>query len=108
MKPATFDENIHLSLLNELYRAFDFFNKKYAAKKLVRPVIAISPAGKKKAQGWFCNDIWSHKDKTMHEINICTESFGKGMDNTFDTLLHEMAHLKNFQNNIDDCTEQPS
>lgn len=103
--------NLHLELTQELYRAFDFFNGHFAKGILEKPVITIASAGGRKAHGWFCHSIWgSLKDanKKMHEINICAESLKDGVNQTMDTLLHEMAHLYNFQKNgkVVDCTEQ--
>lgn len=100
------DQNVHIELMKELYRSFDFFNKKFAGGKLRRPVITIATRGTHKAMGWFCNNIWSVKDKAVHEINICGEALAEGIEQTMDTLLHEMAHLKNFDAGIEDCTDQ--
>jgi hypothetical protein len=105
-KAKTVDENLHLNLMTELYRSFDFFNEKYAKGKLNKPVIQIATAGTRKAMGWFCHDIWSQDGKTKHEINICGEALAAGIEQTFDTLLHEMAHLQNFDAGIKDCTDQ--
>lgn len=100
-----FDENLHLELMGELYRIFDFLNKYYKVG-LERPVITIASKGNKAALGWFCHDIWQQDDKTMHEINICGEALSKGVNETIGTLLHEIAHMKNFVAKIPDCNEQ--
>lgn len=108
MKRQITDSNLHLELQAELYRAFNFFNKKYAKGKLKTPVVTIQSRGKQKAHGWFCHNIWSIGTNTAHEINICAESLAEGINQTVDTLLHEMAHLANYQEHskVVDCTDQ--
>jgi hypothetical protein len=102
------DDNLHLGLMKELYRLFDEANKHFK-KDLKRPVITIQSAGKQKAEGWFAHDMWQAKGESIHEINICAESLAKGISQTVDTMLHEMAHLENFvknDNKVVDCTDQ--
>jgi hypothetical protein len=101
--------NIPLQLMNELYRSYDFLNTHFCEGKLPRPIIIITRDTKRKAHGWFSGDAWNHQSEKVSEIALCASSFAKGDDEVFDTLLHEMAHLKNFYENdckIVDCSEQ--
>lgn len=98
--------NTHLELQAELYRAFHFFNKKFADNKLETPVITIQSRSHHKAHGWFCREIWEQGGTVKHEINISAESLAEPIQQTFNTLLHEMAHQWNFMHGIDDCTDQ--
>lgn len=98
-------DNTHLQLMAELYRAFDFFNVHYKSE-LTRPVITINTAGTRKAMGWFCKDIWMQDEKPVCEINICGEALAKGIMQTMGTLLHEMAHFKNHILGVKDNNDQ--
>lgn len=100
------ESNLHLKLMEEMYRAFYFFNQHFDAK-LPRPVISVATAGKKKALGWFAHDSWQTKDKdSMHEITICAEAMVKGVEQAMEILIHEMAHMRNFEDKIDDCNSE--
>lgn len=102
-------ENIPLELMVELHRSFDHFNNHFCQGTLPRPILIVSSNFKKKAHGWFASDAWSLKGEVMSEITLCGESFKNGPDHVLDTLLHEMAHLKNYIDNerkIVDCTPQ--
>jgi hypothetical protein len=103
-KPVVADKNVHMELMAELYRAFDFFNKKFAVG-LERPVITIASKGNRAVLGWFSHDIWESSGRTLHEINICGAALAKGPYQAFETLLHEMAHMKNRAAGIVDVAE---
>lgn len=101
-------DNIHISLMQEMYRAFDFFNAHYKLE-LDRPIITLVNDTKKKAAGWFSHDIWSAGSESMHEINVCAEQMAQGVNRCMEILVHEMAHLKNFEvagKKVVDCTDQ--
>ena len=93
-------------LIKELYRAFDFFNNKLADGKLPKVVITIQEAGRKNALGWFGKGYWSDKicKDGVSEINLSAEWMSRSPEAILETLLHEMAHLKNAVNGIRDCT----
>ena len=82
--------------LDELYRAFDFFNDRFASGKLPKVIITIQEAGRRNAVGWFGNSFWRDNvcDQGVCEINLSAEWLGS-TDSTLCTLLHEMAHLWN-------------
>jgi len=82
--------------LDELYRAFDFFNDKFADGRLPKVIITIQEAGRRKAVGWFGESFWKDDicDQGVCEINLSAEYLGSA-DSTLCTLLHEMAHLYN-------------
>ena len=93
-------------LIKELYRAFDFFNEYFTEGKLPKVVITIQESGRRNAYGWFGNGFWS--DKTckngVGEINLSAEYMARSPEGILETLLHEMAHLKNAVAGIRDCT----
>ncbi len=105
------DNKIHLTLLSTLYRAFDHFNQTFSSSEpLPTPVINLGPAGKRPYYGWFRANSWTVKDKQTEgsdplipEINISPEYLDRKPEDVFETLLHEMAHLKNWVLGIKDC-----
>jgi len=97
--------NTHMKLQGELYRAFNFFNDHHSLG-LPEPVITVASKGVHKMLGWFSHDIWEVNGEKKHEINICAEHLAKGMLPALQTLVHEIAHLKNFAAGVKDCNDQ--
>jgi len=99
----------YTNLLNELYRSFDFFNEFFCQGKLNKPIITTQGEKRKgKTWGWFGKDFWTEHSGEEHnklnEINLTAESLHREPNAVLCTLLHEMAHLKNSQEGIFDCT----
>lgn len=92
--------------IEELYRAFDFFNERFADNKLPKVIITIQEAGRKNAYGWFGESFWKDGicEQGVCEINLSAEYMGRDSHAILETLLHEMAHLKNAVNGVRDCT----
>ena len=92
--------------IEELYRAFDFFNNRFAQGKLPKVIITIQEAGRKNAYGWFGESFWKDGicEQGVCEINLSAEYMGRDPYAILETLIHEMAHLKNAINGIRDCT----
>lgn len=113
----------YIALLQELNRAFDFFNTLFCEGKLNKPFITVT-SSKKSSLGHFWAEVWVdengeqkqeegagqevEKKKIVkeNEINISADYLNKGADEVLHTLLHEMAHLKNYQEGIKDCNDQ--
>lgn len=93
-------------LLAELYRAFNFFNKKFVKGELPNVVITVQNQGRRNALGWFGKGFWADKvtDNGVSEINLSAEYVARGPNSLLETLLHEMAHLYNASKGIRDCT----
>ena len=92
--------------IDELQRNFKKLNDIYFGGKLEKPVITILTDNKGGAYGWISiNKVWSSKDKKYYrEINLCAEYLNRPAELVITTLLHEMVHLYNIQNNIQDCS----
>lgn len=92
--------------MEELYRAFDFFNKRFAEGRLPKVIITVQESGRKNAYGWFGNKFWSDGvcNNGVSEINLSAEYMGRDPLAILETLLHEMAHLFNAQHDIRDVT----
>ena len=92
--------------IDELQRNFRKLNEIYFNNTLEKPVITILTDNKGGAYGWISvNKVWSSKDKKYYrEINLCAEYLNRPAELVIATLLHEMCHLYNIQNNIQDCS----
>lgn len=92
--------------INELYRAFDFFNKWFTGNKLPKTIITIQEAGRRNAYGWFGQSFWKDGvcEQGVHEINLSAEWMSRDVNGILETLLHEMVHLYNADNDVRDCT----
>jgi hypothetical protein len=95
-----------LSAVDELQRCFKFFNEKFFDGKLPRPVIAVSTDHTGGAYGWITlGKVWSDKSGEWHrEINVTAEHLNRPVVEVIVTLLHEMCHLFNIENNVQDCS----
>ncbi|MDR1409601.1 MAG: SprT-like domain-containing protein [Oscillospiraceae bacterium] len=84
---------------------FDLFNAHFYNNELIRPAITVSPDGGRGSYGW-CSvyEIWNAEDEKYREINLCAEYLDRPMNEVCATLLHEMAHLYNLQNGIQDVS----
>lgn len=89
--------------VKELERLFTLMNRKFYGGKLLKPIITVQSAGRMKAYGWFCGNLWTVKKDQVPEINLCAEWMKRSTDEVMVTLLHEMVHLDNWQNDIKDC-----
>lgn len=110
-------------VLEQLESLFSKFNEKFYNGELQRPVITVSPDTTKGAYGWCTAwKAWSTKDKVVdlskatpdeleamknegfYEINICAEHLSRPFDQIAETLLHEMVHLYNLQEGVQDTS----
>ena len=71
-----------------------------------RPVITILADATTGTYGWITkNKVWCSKDNEWHrEINLCAEYLNRDTELVIATLLHEMCHLYNMQNEIQDTS----
>lgn len=93
-------------VVGELERCFTHFNKVLYKNTLPKVVITVQSARKQKAWGWFSKNAWTDKsERTIPEINIGAESLTRPLDELLGTLIHEMVHLCNWFNDVEDCGE---
>ena len=94
------------SAIDELQRAFKLLNETYFNNELERPVITILVDCTTGAYGWISvNKVWNSKDQRwFREINLCAEYMNRKPVEIICTLLHEMCHLYNIQNGIQDTS----
>ena len=97
-------------VVNALDALFEKLNDKFFESALSKPVITLSEEGRKNAYGWFTIDkVWQDGQRgDCHEINICPEYLYRPIEDICETLLHEMVHLKNFQDGVKDYSRSGS
>lgn len=103
------EKNITIqTVISELYNAYDLINKTFFNSSL--PTIAItiqSDTRRKLTMGWCTQkEVWGDKEGKikMYEINLTPEFLDLDFYETMDTLMHEMVHLYNKVNNIQDVS----
>ncbi|OWR25677.1 hypothetical protein CDO73_26225 [Saccharibacillus sp. O23] len=92
---------------DELHNAFKRLNKEFFNKELPTPAITIQASGKRKALSWCSTkEIWEDKDRTIkrYELNIAAEHLNAEFMDVMESMLHEMVHLYNAVNGIQDCS----
>lgn len=47
---------------------------------------------------------WRRGEDERHELNICADWLNRPIEQVVATMIHEMAHLMNIQNGIQDCS----
>jgi len=94
------------SVIAKLEMLFEIFNKHFFDGELENPVIAVSPDTTKGAYGWCTSwKAWQgEKEGGYYEINMCAEHLSRPFAETCGTLIHEMVHLKNLQDKIQDTS----
>lgn len=48
--------------------------------------------------------VWKRKGENRHELNIAADWLERPIENVVATMIHEMVHLYNMQNDIQDCS----
>lgn len=100
--------------INRLENLFSILNIRFFDGMLQRPVITVSPATRR-CYGWCTSwKAWTDKPETgqeedgnsegYYEINLCSEYIARPFEETVETLLHEMVHLFNMQEGIQDTS----
>jgi len=93
-------------ILRELRKMFIEFNIKYFDGQLKEPMIVVQTHGQKKSTLGWCSvhQIWSgeNEDEKEYEITMCAEYLNRTFHELCGTMQHEMVHLYNIYNNIQD------
>lgn len=90
-----------------LEQIFDKLNQLKFNNELKKPIVTIQSKGRMKCFGWCSNiTFWkNNKEEEFYEINIVAEYLNREFSEICETMLHEMVHLHNSQNNIKDCSK---
>lgn len=89
-----------------LQSAFNKINEHFYNNELEKVIITVKEGKRKGAFGWIeIAKNWNQNGTARHEINISADYLGeRTVIDTITTLMHEMAHLYDIQNNIKDTT----
>ena len=101
------NQSLH-DIIEKLEKLFSTFNDKFFNGECEKPIITISPDTTKGAYGW-CTAWKAWKNSTddkegYYEINMCAEYLNRPFLHTCSTLIHEMVHLLNLQNKVQDTS----
>ena len=94
-------------VIGELETLLTTFNKALFEGKLEKPVITVSPDSTKGAYGWCTGwKAWQNGEENggFYEINLCAEYLNRPFEETCGTLIHEMVHLWNLQEGVQDTS----
>jgi len=94
-------------VIDELENLFSKFNARFFDSKLEKPVITVSPDHTRGAYGWCTGwKAWQDgaKEGGYYEINLCAEYLNRPFEETCGTLLHEMIHLFNLFEGVQDTS----
>lgn len=95
-------------VIEELHKAFEYLNRDCFEGKLPLPAITVQSRGKnQKTLGWCSvNKIWKDNGNNdeKYEITIVAEALNRGLVPVMATLMHEMVHLHNLENDIKDTS----
>lgn len=105
------------NIIQKLEDLFEQFNSKFYNGQVQRPIITVSPDMTKGAYGWCTTwKAWKKADTSeietdkheelvgYYEINLCAEHLARPFTEVCATLLHEMVHLWNLQNEVQDTS----
>lgn len=93
-------------VIEELENLFSKFNARFFDGGLEKPVITVSPDHTRGAYGWCTGwKAWkAGEDEGHYEINLCAEYLNRPFEETCGTLIHEMVHLQNLQDGVQDTS----
>lgn len=99
-----------LSAVDELQRMFKGLNALFFDNELEKVIITIQTDVTKGAYAWISTaPVWSDKDnRSYREINIVAEYLNREPALVISSLLHEMCHLYNLQQGIQDTSRAGS
>lgn len=86
-----------------LEKMFRQLNQDKFNGELETPIITIQSTPR--AYGHVtCGKVWKRKESNAYELNIGAGTLDRPIENVVSTLLHEMVHIYNLMNNIQDCS----
>lgn len=94
-----------VGLVSAFEKSFDHCNAQYFGGLIARPVITIAQGAKARAYGWVSvAQVWHEisGEQRAHELNISSEYLNRSFEDVACTLMHEIVHLENLRNGIQD------
>lgn len=87
----------------QLEKMFRALNARYFEGKLEEPIITLQDTPR--AYGHVtCGKTWTAGEKQKHELNIATRTLHRPIEEVTATMLHEMVHIWNIQQGVQDCS----
>lgn len=95
-----------MSAIDELQRVYRGLNRLYFNETLEDVIITIQTDPRRCAYAWISvAKTWNDKSENWyHEINIVAEWLNRDPADVCASLLHEMCHLWNMQQGVQDCS----
>ena len=87
-----------------LNKVFDLLNEEFFENTLSRPTITIQSTPKAYGHFTLNDDTWVSTIGSTHEINIGAGTLARPIEDICATMLHEMVHLFNYTQGIQDCS----
>jgi hypothetical protein len=87
-----------------LNKVFDLLNEEFFGNTLSRPTITIQSTPKAYGHFTLNDDTWVSTIGSTHEINIGAGTLARPIEDICATMLHEMVHLFNYTQGIQDCS----
>ena len=86
-----------------LDKIFNKLNDTYFENKLSKPVITIQSTPR--AYGHVSvAEVWTSAENNRHELNIGAGTLNRPIEQVVATMLHEMVHLYNIAQGVQDCS----
>lgn len=91
--------------INYLDALFDILNGQFFENKLEKPVITVQSNNRKNRKGWCSTKkVWANDGTKKYEVNISAEYMNSSKSDLIEILLHEMVHLFNAMQGIQDTS----
>jgi hypothetical protein len=95
--------------IHQLEHIFDQLNLMLFNNEIEPIFITVQSRGSRRGVlGWASvKDFWIHSQDRMRgrrELNITAESLNRPFADIVETLIHEMVHIHNLQNDVEDCS----
>ena len=89
--------------VSQLEHIFNKMNADFFEGKLPTPIITVQSSPR--SYGHSTNaKVWKKKDGETYELNIAAEVLNYPIEETLDTIGHEMVHLYCRENDIQECS----
>ena len=86
-----------------LEKIFRSLNADWFSGELEEPIITIQSTPRAYGHVTVAK-TWKRKDEDRHELNLGAETLNRPIENVVATIMHEMVHLYNIANGVQDCS----
>ena len=86
-----------------LEKIFRTLNADWFSGELEEPIITIQSTPRAYGHVTVAK-TWKRKDEDRHELNLGAETLNRPIEEVVATIMHEMVHLYNIANGVQDCS----